>query len=741
MLSVGQTNDEIIQEVYGNHNMEEFDMDGTLSREYLIDTITWSTSSASSAILGTYQFPDVLFAQQFIAEKTDDFRYFRAGVELSVRCTSNKFVYGKLIVGWQPYSFNTNQFTSLLAVSNSPHMLVSATAEEVAIFKTPFVSIYRFMDIANWQPGEMGEFTIWVLNPLIDINGDVNTATVVVTARFLEPKLSMPYAGFLPSYTLRQSRLKKQEKDRELLKTGIVAVKSQSKRSVVLPVIVNDSSSDYDMDFHTESRVIKGAESRAKSSAGLLSSALENLTALASSISAVPLVSNYAKAISSVSKPMTSIAKTMGLSKPMSQNVGQSVLLNHEFDLNYGKGIDGCQKFGMDPENAISTLPNVAGVSEDEMLLTHIVGTPSLILSLPFNPGTGATQIASTQITNYQCYVDFVANSFFYHAGTFKYKLYITASLMHNVRAVIYLINTAYGTDWQQCYHRIIEIKGDTEVDFTIPYCAQTVMEGYGLNSGFAVVFKILAWSAPNPTLSLPIYVNVYKAGASDFRFGVQMDYKFTASSRNLDQFHCQSHPREDFNKDFQPLHPSFKGYSTKNLVMGEEFLTLREILHRYHAYTTTNAAGNDYLMASGHRSSGSVWHGIEYWGLLFRFWRGSVRFKYMQNWQKIDGTVIVKIDNNIIFGVAQNVATAYQQTSVIEFEVPYYSPNLFNETLVQPADVVTLNYDNQPRYMFKSAGDDFSFHFLCGPQGPGTVTQFASSTNGILGYQNYLDV
>lgn len=740
---VSSTNNDIMQPVYGNHVMESFTMDGSIEREFNVSTITWSTADATNTVKASLAFPDLLFGEPYLAEKTDDFRYFEAGVELSIRVTANKFVYGKLMVFWQPMAIGSGFVTpgDIVYSSTNPHVLVSATSEDAVIFRTPFIHTKRFLDLATWQSQEMGLFTVMVLAPLTDIQGTVNTATVFITARFINAKLSMPYSGTIVSAARREMIRQIKARKLAIVSKGVVARKQG--KTIYGANTDNVSVSSYDMDFHTESRSLKGAESRAKSSAGLLSSALEKLTVLGSSTAGVPLLSTYANAITSVSKPMTSLSKMMGLSKPMTQSVAQSTVIDFMYDTNYGKGLNGAMKMAMDPENAISTEPNLGGVSEDEMLLTHIVGTPTLITSLPFTSLTGTTAlIAFADTSSYANFCDFVCESFYYYAGSYKVKIYITASLMHNVRLVFYLADTAYGTDWQQCYHRIVDVKGDCEVDFMVPYCGQNVMNSTNTEtSGFSLVVQVLAWSVPEPSLTLPIYLTVYKAGGSDFRFGAQMDTQFVCTSRNIhDDFHCQSNPREDFNKDFEPFHPSFKGYSTRNLVMGEEFVTLREIIHRYFPYTTTPADGSIPIYQTSRRVSGNAYHGLEYWGSLFRFWRGSIRFKFVQRAGYHDGSVVVKIAGIPIYGLMQNVATSLEATSVIQGEVPYYANTFMCDTTLLPNDSITLNFDDQPRYYFKSAGDDFSFHFLCGVNKIGTISQFNGSTTGFLGYQDYLD-
>lgn len=88
-----------------------------------------------------------------------------------------------------------------------------------------------------------------------------------------------------------------------------------------------------------------------------------------------------------------------------------------------------------------------------------------------------------------------------------------------------------------------------------------------------------------------------------------------------------------------------------------------------------------------------------------------------------------------------QGVAFGNTSDGSVSFEVPWYSPALY-ETVgnsgyfmrtVQYADE-TANY-----FRFKAAGDDFSFHWLRLPQ-PGTwQINTSGSSTGTWGFLNYV--
>jgi len=672
-----------MQEVHDTTNFEIFDFNDTLNREYLIDSALWTTDMASGTIIGPYLFPKVLFDQQFIKDKIKDFRYFKGGVRFTVRVAASKFVYGKIAVGFEPISTGLSLYPNVYQLSGSPHVIVSASASEAVVFDVPFISMFRAVDLRNFDPDEIGRFTMMVMNPLKDITGAANNARVLVTAQFLEGQVFLPH------------------------------------------------------DFVTESgrmsTVSKGAEGRAKSSSGHVGATLEDPAALASGLEETAID----KVTESVfgkggETAMAGISGAMfGLSKPSSVDMSQITKINPNSDISYGKGVDKSTKIAMDPENQISTEPLVGGIGLDEMSLAYIAQNPMLINIQDFNDDSPPVKIATCDRNDVRlCHVDWLSRQFKYVSGSYKFRFYITASLMHAVRAVIYLSDTNSAA-WENCYHVVVDIQGDTEVEFTVPYIGHSVMKKSGENSEFGIWMQILSWSQPDMAAVTPIYVNVYKAGADDFQFGCLLESAFVT----------QANPREDFAKPFEPIHPSCLGYAPKNLVCGEEYTTMREIVHRYHAYYLVN---KDYrqVYIKPIVEPETAQFGLEKFGLIFRFWRGSIRVRGLtKNWCPT-GAVGVQIDTEQVVGTS----IANMQLPQLDAEIPFYTNALMNHNSAQADESVTgyslrCGSNNASTeelvFLLKSAGDDFSFHFLKAPSA-GYFTPVVSPS-GIPGLQVFL--
>lgn len=642
-------------------NMELFQLDRALDREYLLGNITWSLSSASGATLATYYFPQDLFSQTFIAQKIADFRFFRAGVRLSVRLTSNKLLYGSILVVYIP-QLDTNDTvpTSVNMLTGFPHMLVSASSGEAAVFDVPFIYNRRALDLVETMFDQMGRFIVMVVNPLLDISGTVSTANVMVTAQFLDAELFMPHADIAAS-------------------------------------------------FETQSG--KGVEGRIKSEKGSVSSIYNITKSIGSAVRAAALSSSYAGGAATVAQTAMSAAHMLGLSKPRTTDMTSVLKVNPYSDLNSGTGIDLTPTLGMDPENQISTKPNVGGIGIDEMDLKQICGTPNLTGIHTLGPTTSALGIETSNfhispslVTG--SYAEWIANLFTFVSGSKKIKLYFMASQFHSARIVLYLSDAPTATQWQNCYHRIIDVQGDTQVEFTLPYTSSYVAASTGgLGSDFVLYVTVLSWSQPDASLNTPIYLNTYSAASDDIEFGGLIDEEFVV----------QSCPRNEFAKSFEPFHASMTGYKQEGFLFGEKYTTLRQVIHRYSAITQGSLLPTvftvDHYMGTGDVAN-KKYIGLELIGLLFHFWRGSKRVKFIPKDQQQQSILIQNQDSRFLKGTAISCVP----NPVAEIELPFYFNTLYLSTRSNTTQRASCGNVSHDTFLLTAAGDDFSFHFIRPP-------------------------
>jgi len=254
----------------------------------------------------------------------------------------------------------------------------------------------------------------------------------------------------------------------------------------------------------------------------------------------------------------------------------------------------------------------------DEMDLRRMAMVPMLVSITGWTPSTPPGVLMTTAVDTNMAYCDYFKLMFAAWYGSHKVKLYISASIFHAVRMVFFLaVNST--ADWRVCMHRVVEIQGNTEVELLIPYTAAEVATiSPNTVAPYSLYGQVLTWSQADDSISNTIYINTYKAAASDMRFGAPLDVRYT----------MQSAPRDDFGADFEPIHPSVTGFSQTNLLFGEEILTLRTLMHRIYPRNTM-AVPVCVPLIDPDRTPTNVLIGTEFYLSFFRFWRGSVRVKF----------------------------------------------------------------------------------------------------------------
>jgi len=183
----------------------------------------------------------------------------------------------------------------------------------------------------------------------------------------------------------------------------------------------------------------------------------------------------------------------------------------------------------------------------------------------------------------------------------------------------------------------------------------------------------------------------------------------FGAQLKDHISFLTESNPRADFAKPFAPIHPSVKSYVPQNVIYGETHTHLREMLHRYYAYTSQTGRNARF---SFELQTGSVALGIELLSLIFSFYSGSIRFKYIG--KGTPGLCLNLAYSTSAIAAYMGLSVSSDVNPLVECEVPYYH----NQSYTPTRHTSSNNYprvivDGGKAFCFKSTGDDFTLHFL----------------------------
>lgn len=155
-------------------------------------------------------------------------------------------------------------------------------------------------------------------------------------------------------------------------------------------------------------------------------------------------------------------------------------------------------------------------------------------------------------------------------------------------------------------------------------------------------------------------------------------------------------------------------GYQTEGFILGEKYTSVREIVHRYSAYYATTADQPVYNFGV---VAPNRFVGYEMWSLFYRFWRGSVRFKFFTPDYRFISSVFMWDSSTNVYYPGTYISSP--SNPVIECEAPYYSKYVM-QNVGTVSGLRVGSYTNTyadgtlaAKFLFKSAGDDFSYHFI----------------------------
>jgi hypothetical protein len=340
---------------------------------------------------------------------------------------------------------------------------------------------------------------------------------------------------------------------------------------------------------------------------------------------------------------------------------------------------------------------------------------------------------------DYVNFLDGMANMFTYWHGSFKFHIDFYATSLQDIRGAIMITDTA-DAQWENAYNKVVTITGDTSIEFEVPYMEKNVCQTINAAATFYLYWVPLSYNQPNPSANAPYYMVVYKAAGADFEFGGPVEKMFQPTGtitgkRNDARFIPHNNPRANFAKDFPAFHSSFGAYKTEGYVWGEKITTIRELVHRkYPLFSATSGFVVNCYDIAGYTTAG-YYTGIELFGIWFNAWRGSI----------------------IVTSQSANVGSGYQQSillgnggvavpgmytnsltnPVVDVVVPYYYQDLYQYTSTDSNFQLTTAGGGQ-RFLWKCAGDDFSFHFLRA-QPPGLFLP-SNSQIGLFGYYAWLN-
>lgn len=240
-------------------------------------------------------------------------------------------------------------------------------------------------------------------------------------------------------------------------------------------------------------------EQMAKSEQGVISGIAASVQNIGRILTPMPVVGTAAAMAAKAAGVIGGVAKIFGFDKPTDQRAIQTFVQRYP-DSSLGMGLTTTNVLAIDPDNHVDPLLESTGANTDDMNLAHIITRPQLvsqfeftgpsqsgdaIFCMPVHPMYSDCGAASNdQYYAIPTYAGFIANLFRHWRGSMEYRVKIFASNFHSGRLRITWVPGVTSpaelhnskSDFYQSAGMIVDIRGNTEVSFSIPYLMDVFM-------------------------------------------------------------------------------------------------------------------------------------------------------------------------------------------------------------------------------------------------------------------------
>jgi hypothetical protein len=643
-----------------------------------------SWSSASTVV--SYHFPQDLFsAGSYISSLMTNFKYFYAkGVRILLRLSSTPFHQGALMVGWVPDTTTALTAPDIQQLSCCQPVILSASTQDTATIDIPWLAAIRKIKLSEVAPREIGSLFIRPLVALVSPVGASSTIEVSVYAQFIEPQVD--------GYIYNASLVKKQASNKNRFSPE---ASTKDSKGIDAKGIVS-----------TVSKVVRTA----------------------------PIVGGIWGTIADV---VNSIAGD--LSKPTSNQAHTKVLQQPYENLSLASGESFPTPLSLYPNATMEQQLTMYGMETSHMTLAKIAQKPMLFDLYPLNATTPTytTQvdpIVSGTLVGNPDYFKYIVYAHSRWRGSMKYSFYFCCNAFYTTRV---RISIDYGTsassisEKDDIPHKIVEIKGDTWHDVTIPFMRQ-----------FDWIPTGLATDAPNLTIALEapivgenlpltptIYLCIFRSAAEDVQFSKLQNAK------PVTPFAFRGPPEKQvslvnrFASAFPPILEGCTFGTESKYITPETTSTASDCLKRWSYATSASVAGitrYTYPCLQTTAANNSYYEPYHYFARLFKYWRGSRRSLHCGT---IDNTTINYPTNGVtpstaagFPGYGLDFALVSTTTTKQAIEVPWYSElpyqNNNRSTVAYPANPndIYRNGAFASDEFFVSGGDDFVCMHLLWP-------------------------
>lgn len=763
------------------------DIRNIVTRTTKLETFSWDSTQDPNTDIKEYDFPTAITdISPNIKSKIAGFTYFRASIRVRILVNATRAQSGRLVAYFAPFS-SSNEIGDRFALNDHlsgktafPHVFLNAGLGNVGELVIPYVSYYSHYEVPN-QLGDMGKLYITVLNRLRSGEA-LPSCAVSVFAQFEDPQIELP--------------------------TGL---------GMLTPALAETIPGRY-------GRAVAQVrdESEQKSSSRIISSTLGVLSDVASVATPIPLIGKFMIPVAWALSAASKIAHYAGFSKPLTKEGLCPLYQLPARGFTHADGLDQSVSLATSLENQIVNRRDVFGSDHDEMDIKFICAHECFVSSDQWSTSTANGAILMRfPVTPLLCsraelespiaeptLLGYCASMFRQWRGSMKYKIQISKNVFHSGRLrVVFVPGAIQGTnpltiDFNQCYSKIVDLVNADTIEFTIPFVANTLwkqvelayMDGLfppdtNFSTGMVYVEIVNGLRAPDiasDTIDLNLYLSSddIEFSIPDFTQYLPADFitspaPFVArKGRAIAQITGwdQDPGFDTMMKVSNPLFTASTG--TLDVVansVGEQVTNLRYLTRRFAPVLTYKLINNQTTIVKASSAyfgrvpttASAVVCPTDYISYIFRFFRGSTRFKtvvFSDSQRATEGVLVAMSDvalfeqslpttivqGNLVTNDFQNLlnsgsrflhAQALQLNNFSEILMPYFSNTYVSllrglgasQTKFQ--DSHSNAYfrvdarDNSNVVLMKAGGDDFDMGWLVGPP---RITPRSSTIVGI---------
>jgi hypothetical protein len=459
----------------------------------------WTTGSASNVILTSFSAQNVLNLT-FYAQKIRGFNLIRGLFCVKVVVNANPFQQGKLLLHFLP---NAPQRTANeLATRNiklatkvqQPHAYLDCRNTSVEM-KVPFVSPFNYYDY-TLGTFDWGTYHLSVFNQLkVGATATSTDVEYTIYTWFEDVELAAP-----------------------MVPNAIVSKKLDKEDEAIIK-------------------------------AGSISSGLRQVSRVASSLSAIPMLSAYAGPTAWATDKLAGVASSFGYSKPLSSTVDETV--SSQFN-RYGAtsdGLDNSYPLALTSTNRLKGITDSSAYDEDEMSFNFLKkieafhsiinwSTASAANATLFSSQIGpammsesGTYASGAKTASYTCFgpLGYLSRAFNYWRGGVKVRIKLAKTGFHTGRLLIMwqpeftAVTRPSMSDSVFCLREIWDINAVDEVELELPWLLPLEYITTAETSGLLSVVVLNPLRAPESVAS-SVDMSLFFYGADDCELAVPMN-------------------------------------------------------------------------------------------------------------------------------------------------------------------------------------------------------------------------